>query len=75
MLRSGPCAIQALFDAWALRFDVRRTATITGLLSVCSPRSCSGVTLDRGPALPLLTAGELLPSADGVRARGAPRRT
>lgn len=55
----------SLFAAWALHLGFRRTATIAALLLGLLAALVLGVTLDRAiPALPLLTAGYLLPNAD-----------
>jgi len=59
----------AMFASWAWRHDLRRGATICGLVLGLVATLVLGVVLDRAiPALPLLAAGYLLPNADRLAA-------
>ncbi|MEA2193360.1 MAG: hypothetical protein QOI73_3481 [Solirubrobacteraceae bacterium] len=57
----------AMFAAWAWRHDLRRGATICGLVLGLLAALVLGVALDRAiPALPLIAAGYLLPNLDRI---------
>ncbi len=57
----------AMFAAWAWRHDLRRGATICGLVLGLLAALVLGVVLDRAiPALPLIAAGYLVPNAGRI---------
>jgi hypothetical protein len=59
----------AMFAAWALRHDCRRTLTIAALALSLVAAIVASVALDRAiPAIPFLAAAFLLPNADRLAA-------
>jgi hypothetical protein len=59
----------SMFAAWAWHYELRRTATVVGLVLGLLGSIALGLLLDRAvPALPLLAAGYLLPNLDRIPA-------
>lgn len=55
----------SMFAAWAWRYDLRRWSTLAGITLCLVAALVLGIVLDRAiPALPLISAGYLLPNLD-----------